>query len=291
MPEGHTLHRLAAGLDDSFRAERVSASSPQGRFVDSAGLIDGETLHGAQAWGKHLFVDFGPNRVLHVHLGLYGSFVRHRVPADGAPDPVGQVRLRLSGPRWYADLRGATACELIDAAEQQLIEQRLGPDPLRADADPGRLWAAVSRSRRPIAALLMDQSVVAGIGNVYRAELLFRSGLDPRVPGNRLTRRTVRALWDDICVLMADGVRTGRIDTLRPEDDPYGEVASAAPSVVRCARGVYVYRRQGEPCRTCSAPVRTDVLEGRNLFWCPRCQRRRTARPMPAAPARPAEPR
>ena len=278
MPEGHTLHRLAGALEDAFQNEPVRASSPQGRFADSAGLIDGAVLHGAEAWGKHLFVDFGPDRVLHVHLGLYGGFIRHQLPPSGVPAPVGQVRLRLVGARWYADLRGATACELLDGTGQQAIEQRLGPDPLRADADPQRMWTAIARSRRSIAALLMDQSVVAGIGNVYRAELLFRSGIDPQVPGNRLTRRTVLALWDDICLLMAHGVRAGRIDTLRPEDDPEGLLASRSPRAVRCARGVYVYRRQGEPCRLCSTPVRTQVLEGRNLFWCPRCQRRRTTR-------------
>ncbi|MDQ3628152.1 MAG: Fpg/Nei family DNA glycosylase [Actinomycetota bacterium] len=280
MPEGHTLHRLAAALGEAFRGDRVAASSPQGRFAGSAALIDGAVVHGAQACGKHLFVEFGADRVLHVHLGLYGAFVRHALPLTGPPEPVGQVRLRLVGARWYADLRGATACELLDGPEQRAIEQRLGPDPLRADADPERMWAMISKSRRPIAALLMDQTVVAGIGNVYRAELLFRSGIDPQVQGTQLSRRTVTALWEDICVLMAHGVRTGRIDTLRPEDDPVGSLSSNSPRAVRCARGVYVYRRQGDPCRVCSTRVRTQVLAGRNLFWCPRCQRRRTARPV-----------
>ncbi len=284
MPEGHTLHRLAAALGDAFGAERVAASSPQGRFAGSVSLIHGEILRGAQAWGKHLFVDFGPDRVLHVHLGLYGTFALHPVPSTGLPDSVGQVRLRLVGARWYADLRGATACELLDDTDQRAIEQRLGPDPLRADADPERMWTTILKSRRPIAGLLMDQTVVAGIGNAYRAELLFRAGIDPQVPGNRLTRRTVLALWDDVCLLMAHGVRTGRIDTLRPEDDPDGSQASDSPPAVRCARGVYVYRRQGEPCRVCSTPVRTRVLEARNLFWCSRCQRRVTARRVGSSP-------
>jgi len=109
VPEGHTLHRLADALDDAFRGEPVAASSPQGRFAESASRLDGAALHRAQAWGKHLFVDFGPDRVLHVHLGLYGAFTRHAVPWVGVPLPVGQVRLRLVGARWYADLRRATS--------------------------------------------------------------------------------------------------------------------------------------------------------------------------------------
>lgn len=280
MPEGHTLHRLAAALAAAFGGERVAASSPQGRFAGSASIVDGAVLHGARAWGKHLFVDAGPDRVLHVHLGLYGTFALQQLPPTGVPEPVGQVRLRLVGSHWYADLRGATTCELLDETGAQSIEQRLGPDPLRADADPERMWSAVSRSRRPIAALLMDQSVIAGVGNVYRAELLFRSGLDPQVPGTGLSHRSVMALWDDIRLLMAHGVRTGSIDTVRPEDDPVGVPRSDPAGSDECARGVYVYRRQGEPCRTCGTPIRTRLLEGRNLFWCPRCQRRRTVRPV-----------
>ena len=278
MPEGHTLHRLATAVRDQFAGDRVAVSSPQGRFAPSAELVDGSTVLDATSHGKHLFVELDAGLAIHVHLGLYGLLA---ISAGPPPPPVGQVRLRLIGPRAYADLRGATVCELVDEDAQHRLVERLGPDPLRADADWERVWQAVGRSRRSVAALLMDQSVISGIGNVYRAELLYRAGLDPRVPGKELSRRTVRALWDDAVDLLALGVRVGRIDTLDPVHDPGADVDPASG----VAHGVYVYRRHGEPCRVCGTAVRRAELEARNLYWCPRCQRRRTARSRPAVVA------
>jgi endonuclease-8 len=271
VPEGHTLYRLAADIRESFKGDRVAVSSPQGRFASSAALIDGSTVLDALSYGKHLFVELSADLAIHVHLGLYGTFA---ISAGAPPPPIGQVRLRLVGSRAYGDLRGATACDLVDEQAQRALMDRLGPDPLRPDADWQRMWQAMSRSRRPVAALLMDQSVVAGIGNVYRAELLYRAGLDPQVPGNRLSRRTVKALWDDSVELMQHGVRAGRIDSVAPVHDPTARV----DPVSGVAEGRYVYRRHGESCRVCGTVVRTAELEGRNLYWCPRCQRRRTAR-------------
>jgi endonuclease VIII len=269
VPEGHTLHRLATSLDRTFAGQPVRVSSPQGRFAESAALLDGRVLERASAYGKHLFVDFDQDELVHVHLGLYGKFAVHG-PTSVVPEPVGQVRLRLVAETGYADLRGATACELLVPEQRDLVLDRLGPDPLRDDADPDRAWARIRRSRAPIAGLLMDQSVVAGIGNVYRAELLFRHRVDPYRPGSSLRVSTWRAMWDDLVELMADGVRTGRIDTVRPEHLTEAEARHRGPR-----RGhSYVYRRDGQPCRVCGARVRTAELQARNLFWCPRCQPR-----------------
>jgi endonuclease-8 len=269
MPEGHTLHRLATALGDAFAGQPVRSSSPQGRFEESAALLDGRVLGSAEAYGKHVFVEFDEIDVVHVHLGLYGRFDVHR-GAREVPEPVGQVRWRLVGPTSYADLRGATACELITPPERDATLARLGPDPLRPDADPDAGWARIGRSRAPIAGLLMDQSVVAGIGNVYRAELLFRHRVDPFRSGRSLRPRQWREMWDDLVELMADGVRTGRIDTVRPEHLTDAEIAHVGPR-----RGLsYVYRRAGEPCRVCGTRVRVAELQARNLFWCPKCQRR-----------------
>jgi endonuclease-8 len=279
MPEGHTLHRLAHEIDGAFGGRRVRVTSPQGRFADSAALLDGETLVGAEAWGKHLFVEFPGERFVHVHLGLYGKFDVHRdAQLDGGevPLPVGQVRLRLAtadGTRpAYADLRGATACELLTVDQRDAIVARSGPDPIRPGTDPTPAWDRIRRSRAPIGGLLMDQSVLAGVGNVYRAEVLYRHRMHPLRPGNTLRQGQFRAMWDDLVGLMAEGVRTGRIDTVRPEHTP--EAMGRPPRVDDHGGEVYVYRRHGQPCHVCGATVRTEVLLGRNLFWCPRCQPR-----------------
>jgi endonuclease-8 len=269
VPEGHTLHRLASALDDAFGRRPVRASSPQGRFAESATLVDGRVLARSEAYGKHLFLTFDEIDVVHVHLGLYGRF--DVTPVDGpVPEPVGQVRLRLVGPAAYADLRGATACELLTPAERDAILARLGPDPLRPGADPDVAWQRIRRSRAPVGGLLMDQTVLAGIGNVYRAELLFRHRVDPFRPGRSLRARQWQEMWEDLVALMHDGVRTGRIDTVRPEHLTAAELEHVGPR-----RGhSYVYRRAGEPCRVCGRRVRTQELQTRNLYWCAGCQRR-----------------
>ena len=267
MPEGHTLHRLARTLNRTFGGHVVGSSSPQERFTAGAALVDGTTFGRAQAWGKHLLVAVaGSEDMVHVHLGLYGSFTV--TAADDVP-VVGQVRWRLTRPGATADLRGPTACELLDPPAVDALLARLGPDPLRRDADPDRAWRRIHASRAPIATLLMDQAVIAGIGNVYRAELLFRHRVDPTTPGRDVEESTWTAMWDDIVELMKDGVRKGRIVTVRPEDAP-----GPAGRGRRRGKVSYVYRRTGLPCLVCGTPVQTRVLAGRNLFWCPTCQQR-----------------
>jgi endonuclease-8 len=270
MPEGLTLFRLARDVQDRFAGQVVSVSSPQGRFAESAALLDGTVLLGAESCGKHLFARFEQDRFVHVHLGLYGRFDLRDGPP---PPPVGQVRLRIScdGARpSYGDLRGATACELLTDEQRATILARLGPDPLREDADWTRAWERVSRARGPVGGLLMDQAVRAGVGNVYRAEVLFRHRLHPLRPGNTLRRGQFESRWRDLVILMREGVRTGRIDTVHVDHTP--EAMGRAPRVDDHGGEVYVYRRQGLPCYLCGTEIRTEVLAGRNLFWCPRCQ-------------------
>ncbi|MFR9730231.1 Fpg/Nei family DNA glycosylase [Saccharopolyspora sp. MS10] len=266
MPEGHALHRLAVQHDESFRGSRVAVTSPQGRFAAGAARVDGAVFERAEAHGKHLFHVY-PSAIVHVHLGLYGAFTEFPVPA---PEPRGQVRMRVTGPDGGVDLRGPTACEVLDPTEVAALRDRLGPDPLRADADPDRAWARISRSRSSIAALLLDQKVLAGAGNVYRAEVLFRHGVPPHTPGRDLTPGQWEPLWRDLVELMEAGVRLGRIDTVRPEHEP--EAMGREPRQDRHGGEVYVYRRAGAPCLICGTPVATGELLGRNLYWCPTCQ-------------------
>lgn len=270
MPEGHTLFRLAADLHDAFAGQALRVSSPQGRFADGAAAIDGRVMESAESSGKHVFLTFAGGEIVHVHLGLIGVFTLGRAPA---PPPVGAVRLRLEGETSYADLRGAIICALTTRDKMAEIVGRLGPDPLRADADPERGFDRIHRSGKPIGALLMDQTVLSGVGNVFRAEVLFRARLSPVTPGTKLTKRRWNAMWDDLVALMEYGVRTGRIDTVRPEHEP--EQMGRPPREDDHGGEVYVYRRHGQPCHVCGTTVRTKVLEGRNLFWCPTCQRRR----------------
>lgn len=262
MPEGHTIHRLARRHARLLVGQRIAADSPQGRFDDGARLLDGRVLDATDAWGKHLFHRYD-DLWLHVHLGLYGKFRDGVLPA---PEPRGALRLRLVGGEHWLELRGPTTCEVMTDAERASVLARLGPDPLRRRPDAEAFVARVLRSRAPIATLLMDQSVVAGVGNVYRAEVLFRQRLDPYRPGREHDAGTLMLLWDDLVVLLRAGVRAGRIVTTLPEDR---ERPAGRP---RRVDSHYVYGRVDLPCRMCGTPVLDAPIAARRLFWCPVCQ-------------------
>lgn len=254
-----------------FGGQVVRATSPQGRFADGAALLDGMVLRSTDTHGKHLFAGFAgsararPHRWLHVHLGLYGAWTLHEHDVEPEP-PRGAVRLRLTGRTCTADLRAAITCEVLTAPQVRAVHARLGADPLRSDADPTAAWARISRSHTAVGALLMQQEVVAGVGNVYRAEVLFRAGIDPHRPGAELTRAEWDGLWADLVALLRAGVRTGRILTTRPEHR--GRRSGPARPQDAC----YVYKRTGEPCRVCGTPVVAEPFVARTLYRCPLCQ-------------------
>ncbi|AZI58641.1 Fpg/Nei family DNA glycosylase [Nakamurella antarctica] len=295
MPEGHKIHRVAKAFAADFAQVPIEASSPQGRFSAGAEQITGKMLTDSRAVGKQMFLTFGDATVLRVHLGIYGMWdfagamagpvevdarigrtgIKPLVGADqDPPEPIGQVRLRLltPGPAWrMADLRGPNTCEILDPQSAATVMAKLGPDPLSYRGT--RAQAAAEFARRianrsvPIAALLMDQSVVAGIGNVYRAEMLFRARLNPFVTGRELSAEAVAALWVDWVGLLKIGVRTGKMLTM----EGISAKAKAAAVADRVDRH-WVYGRAGLPCRVCGTDVSMQLLAGRKLYWCRVCQ-------------------
>ncbi len=185
------------------------------------------------------------------------------------PEPIGQVRVRLLTERAVADLRGPTACEVLDATGVQRVIDALGPDPLVDDLEAGeeRMLQRVRRRRVPIGLLLMDQSVVSGIGNVYRAELLFRARLDPHALGASLPDDVIRGLWRDWRHLLGVGVDTGQMLTM----DGLDEEARRLALRDRADRH-WVYKREGLPCRVCGTHIVMETAAGRKLYYCPSCQ-------------------
>lgn len=270
MPEGHVIHRLAATLNEHFRTPELKVSSPQGRFGMEAMSLDGHAIDHAEAQGKHLFIHFdspAPEHIVYVHLGLIGSFRFEELDSLW-----GQIRLRFEAGDRAANLRGPQFCKLITEEEYGRMLTRVGEDPIRDDAVPENLWAKVHRSRRSIGSLLMDQKLFAGVGNIYRAETLFRQGISPFRQGNELDRAEFDVIWDDLVVLMRQGVVDGRIDTVRPEHTP--EAMGRDPRKDDHGGEVYVYRRAGLGCYICDEPIAVQTMEGRNLFYCPGCQPR-----------------
>lgn len=263
MPEGPQVARYARMQAALLVRKRVRADSPNGRSDEVAAIVDGKTLRGIEAIGKHLLYDFGPDRMLHVHLGRFGNFDDGPMPL---PEPKGILRFRLYTTKHWFELRGAIAIEMFDASMRELLAARIGPNPLDPAADPSVAFAKITKSRAPIGMLLMDQSVVAGIGNIYRSEILFMHGVDPRAPGNALPRKTWRAMWKDLARLMAEAATGGRIVTTAPRD------RDKPTGAVRRADRFYVYRRDGQPCRWCGSLIEAGTMGNRNVFWCPHDQ-------------------
>jgi endonuclease-8 len=186
------------------------------------------------------------------------------------PDPVGQVRVRLLTDAVSADLRGPTACEVLDPAQVDAVIAKLGPDPMldQSQEAEDRFTATVRKKPTPIGLLLMDQNVVAGIGNVYRAELLFRSRISPHAPGKSLAEDSVRHLWKDWAHLLKIGVDTGQMMTMDDLDDDAYKLAMA-----NRADRHWVYKREGLPCRVCGTHIAIEEMSARKLYWCPFCQK------------------
>ncbi|MFI2562566.1 Fpg/Nei family DNA glycosylase [Paenarthrobacter sp. NPDC018779] len=294
MPEGHSIHRLARQFQDVFGGRRLRVSSPQGRFAEGAALLDGHIMVDALAHGKQLFLKFDHDLFLHVHLGLYGAWnfggdssfagassigaprrigERESGPSgadtdySGPPEPVGAVRVRLVSDHGWADLRGATTCAAITSDDAAKVLGRLGPDPLRnGPGDRDEFIRRLRKRKTAVALLMMDQSVLAGVGNIYRAEVLFRQAVDPWKPGTAVDTGTAGRLWDDAVATMSDGVRDGRIVTTPPA--LWTDGAETAPD----ADAHFVYKREGLPCRACGTVVGMAEIGARKLYWCPGCQ-------------------
>lgn len=268
MPEGHTIH-LAAREQNKLLSDRtVQVSSPQGRFID-AELVDGRVLERVEAYGKHLFYHWESGDIGHVHLGLFGKF--RVTTGPGIAPPRGAVRMRLAADANEAvvtvDLSGPTICSVDDPQVRQTIIARLGPDPLRRDADRQKMIDRIRKSDRGVGDLLMDQSVIAGVGNVYRAEALFVQGINPLRPGSQLDSSEVEQLWETVKTMLRKGVKDGRIVTV--DRDELG-----IPRGRRISREEATYAYKRDQCIRCGGDIRRIEIANRTCYYCPTDQPR-----------------
>lgn len=263
MPEGHTIHRAARDHTAALVGEPLRVSSPQGRFEVDA-LLRGQervALLRVEAYGKHLFYVFERGRTVHVHLGLFGKFYRRKSPP---PPPRETTRMRLEGSKVTIDLVGPTACAVLSKKEKDAIIARIGPDPLRAGASPRPFYDHVARSKAPIGAVLLDQSVLAGVGNVYRAEVLHMLRIHPSTPARALEPKTIRAMWKLLVGLLARGVEEKRIVTTQGL-----KLAVPRKRILR-GEALHVYGRS--TCRSCSGEVQRFMQRARTAYVCAKCQ-------------------
>ena len=295
MPEGHKVHHLAGEHRAAFAGNVLNVSSPQGRFAAGAAAVDGRALLDVHAFGKHLFYEFAADdasppgyaegadespRFVHIHLGRYGK-VTHFPPPP--PDPVGAVRVRMTradggtaelpetpglknpGPVTGFDLRGPTACETIPAADVRRILDRLGPDPLAPrPGDRAKVRAAFAKSGKAAGALVMDQPVISGVGNIFRAETFYDLEMDPTRPAKSLSDDEFAALWRVTLRQMKTGLKYGKIvtRTAREAGKPRAELSKLDR--------FRIYRQPN--CPRCGAETHVWELGGRTMYACRRCQ-------------------
>jgi endonuclease VIII len=262
MPEGHTIHRMARDHQKWVGGQKVEVTSPQGRFSEEAKRISGKFLTSIDAHGKHLFYQFGKQSHLHIHLGLYGKFRLFKTPM---PEPKGEVRVRLVGETHGFDLNGPNQCELITAKEVLEIRNRLGIDPLRKESDPELLWQKIQRSKKPIGSVLIDQSMVAGVGNIYRAEILFLLHIHPARSAKDLSRTEFDELWSLTQRLLEIGVRYNRIITVTK--DQAGKPLAGLTNQER----LHIYKK--DYCPECANPIAETEMAARTIYYCAKCQK------------------
>ncbi len=260
MPEGHKTHFLAKEHSDWFSGQNLQVLSPQGRFRQGARKVSRQRFESCDAFGKHLFYRFESGLRVHVHLGRYGKY---RVLPSPPPKAVGAVRMRMVGEERAIDLTGPTTCRVIDRSEQDAIIAKLGPDPL-AGGSKSDVWKLLSRSGKPIGALLLDQKILAGVGNIFRAEVLYEIGMDPALTGQEMSREQFDILWKSLVRMMRVGLKYGKIITVRS-----GETRVPLAKL----EGNDRFRVYGHTtCMHCGGEIQVPEIAARKLYWCPTCQ-------------------
>ena len=268
MVEGHGVHRVAASARRHLVGKRFTATSPNGRFAHGAEVIDGKELKRVDAIGKNLFYFFneadGPDaHVMHVHFGMSGRFsTHHTLPG---PEPGATTRLRLeSREHGICALLSASArhrSSATSACSRPSAPSWGGPASRDEDADADRLWEKFTRSRKSVGLALMDQAMFAGVGNIYRAEILYKAGVHPEQPCADLPRSSFDEVWRHSVELLQRGFVTGSILTVDPDEaKTLGE-----PWTRR-----YVYNQRS--CGRCGSAVKTWDMAARTVYCCEVCQ-------------------
>jgi endonuclease-8 len=254
VPEGDTVWRAARHLDQTLTGQLLTATDfrvPAYATLD----LSGRPVIGTTSRGKHLLTRIGDDHTLHTHLKMEGSWHLYR-PSTRWRRPEHQARVVLRTDAWVAVGFSLGITEVLRRAEEEDVVGHLGPDLLGPGWDEDEAVRRLLRDPgRPLGPALLDQRNLAGIGNMYMAELCFLAGVDPATPVGAVPdlRRLVR--------------RSKQVLEVNKE-----RIEQATTGDLRRGRTHWVYPRAGQPCRRCGTRILTGDLAGREAFWCPRCQ-------------------
>ena len=257
MPEGHTIHRAAMDHHKVLAGDKLTVQSPQGRFAEGAQHLSGKLCIAVEAFGKHLIYRFEAGDSLHIHLGLFGKIRKHKLPLK---EPRGAVRVRLISDTHAIDINGPSICEVLNIEALMKLTARVGPDVLRSDANPDLAFKRISKSKSSIGSLIMNQSVMAGIGNIYRTEILWRQAVHPETLGKNIDRQTFDRIWNDAKALLTLGVKHNAIITKR----------GAGRFKSKYRENFNIFAK--ESCPDCKGEIRRLEINGRRAFVCEICQ-------------------
>ena len=286
LPEVETVRRMLEGAIVGRRIERARVSRKRLRTTSLGSLPDrlaGRTFGTPRRTGKFLMLDLDGGVTLLSHLGMSGRWLYWSPlhPPDGALEHV-HLKLEFSdgATLWFQDVRRFGMLRLVptDALERDPSLKLLGPDPLAVPRDGEALRTAARGARTSIKTWMLDQRRIAGLGNIYASEVLFRARIDPRRRAGALSpeewvrvAKEIPAVLEESIARMGTTFSTYR--TIWNEPGEYGEQ-------------LLVYDRAGEPCRNCGTPLRRIVQNGRSTYFCPSCQRREGSSTGARKPAR-----
>ena len=278
LPEVETVRRMLAGAIPGRRVVRAGVSAKRLRGASLAALpraLRGRTFGAPRRTGKFLLLELDGGRTLLSHLGMSGRWLFW--PPGRRPDAaLEHVHLRLAfadgATLWYQDIRRFGMLRVLDTArlDRDPSLRLLGPDPLAEPRDGDALGEAARGSRTSIKVWLLDQRRIAGLGNIYVSEVLFRARVDPRRRAGAIGRDEWTRIAAEIPAVLEEsiarmGTTFSTYRTIWNEPGQYGDE-------------LLVYDRAGEPCRACGTPVRRIVQGGRSTYFCPACQSGRRGR-------------
>jgi formamidopyrimidine-DNA glycosylase len=260
MPEGDTVWLSAKRMHAALAGRPLTACDLRVPRLATVDLV-GRTVREVASRGKHMLIRVEGGWTLHTHFKMEGSWRIFRSGQRWAGGPDHQIRAVLGNEQWTAVGYRLAVVELLRTTAEDEAVGHLGPDVLGADWDADEAVRRLARApERTIGEALLDQRNLAGIGNLYKAELLFLRGVHPWTPVDQV---------EDLRALVELGRRL-----LVANKDRWDQVTTGD---LRRGRQHYVYGRRGEPCRRCGAPIARaqqgqDSLDERVTYWCPRCQ-------------------
>jgi endonuclease-8 len=274
MPEGDTIFRAARAMHRALAGHQVTRFETAYAHLDRVDVdtpIVGRTVTSVEAAGKHHLIIFGNDLILRTHMRMHGSWHLYRHGEKWQRSPH-SMRIRLDTAEWVAVAFKVPVAEFVTRRELATSDPvaRLGPDLLSPAFDrEDAVRRLIASAERPIALSLLDQRVVAGIGNVYKSELLFLSGLHPNTPTDAVTQDSLERVLDLARTLLRANVREGTSGLIQTYRNLRETNRSIDPR-----QNLWVYGRAGKPCRRCGTPIAAAKMgvDARSTFWCPTCQ-------------------